>query len=63
MGPAEVNLIYAPQMGEKQPDDVSKYYLESLLELMVNQVIIKNKLLIFIYHKIGVKLILISVLF
>lgn len=44
MGPAEANLIYAPQMGEKQPDDVSKYYLESLLELMVNQVIIKNKL-------------------
>lgn len=27
-------------MGEKRPDDVSKYYLESLLELMVNQVII-----------------------
>ncbi|XP_026816588.1 ral GTPase-activating protein subunit alpha-1 isoform X1 [Rhopalosiphum maidis] len=34
----ETNLLYAPQMGEKQPDDVVKYYLESLLELMVNQV-------------------------
>lgn len=40
MGAAETNLLYPPQMGEKQPDDVAKYYLESLLELMVNQVII-----------------------
>lgn len=36
----EINLLYAPQIGEKQPDDIVKYYLESLLELMVNQVII-----------------------
>lgn len=36
----ETNLIYPPQIGEKQPDDIVKYYLESLLELMVNQVII-----------------------
>lgn len=40
VGTVETNLLYAPQMGEKQPDDVVKYYLESLLELMVNQVII-----------------------
>lgn len=40
MSTVETNLLYAPQMGEKQPDDVVKYYLESLLELMVNQVII-----------------------
>lgn len=38
VGTVETNLLYAPQMGEKQPDDVVKYYLESLLELMVNQV-------------------------
>lgn len=37
---AEINVLYAPQIGEKQPDDIVKYYLESLLELMVNQVII-----------------------
>ncbi|VVC33952.1 Hypothetical protein CINCED_3A022064 [Cinara cedri] len=34
----ETSILYPPQMGEKQPDDVVKYYLESLLELMVNQV-------------------------
>lgn len=38
----ETSIIYPPQMGEKQPDDVVKYYLESLLELMVNQVMIFN---------------------
>lgn len=42
VGTVETNILYAPQMGEKQPDDVVKYYLESVLELMVNQVIIIN---------------------
>lgn len=46
VGTVETNLLYAPQMGEKQPDDVVKYYLESLLELMVNQVIIINVFII-----------------
>lgn len=44
----ETNLIYPPQMGEKQPDDIVKYYLESVLELMVNQVIIQNSFYLFI---------------
>lgn len=37
-------------MGEKQPDDVVKYYLESLLELMVNQVIIINVFIIYLVY-------------
>lgn len=43
IGPIEItetNHLYSPIMGEKPPDDLSKYYLESLLELMVNQVIV-----------------------
>lgn len=39
-------------MGEKQPDDVVKYYLESLLELMVNQVIIINVFIYLVYNKV-----------
>ncbi|XP_050439323.1 ral GTPase-activating protein subunit alpha-1 isoform X2 [Adelges cooleyi] len=38
VGPLETTPLYGPQIGEKQPDDTIKYYLESLLELMVNQV-------------------------
>ncbi|XP_050530859.1 ral GTPase-activating protein subunit alpha-1 isoform X4 [Daktulosphaira vitifoliae] len=38
IGPLEITVLYGPQAGEKQPDDLVKYYLESLLEFMVNQV-------------------------
>lgn len=58
VGTVETNLLYAPQMGEKQPEDVVKYYLESLLELMVNQVIIINVFIInLVYNKVFRKII------
>ncbi|XP_075222670.1 putative Rho GTPase-activating protein CG5521 [Lycorma delicatula] len=38
VSPVEIQAIFPPQSGEKQPDDPMKYFLEALLEFMVTQV-------------------------
>lgn len=38
ISPVELQAVFPPQSGEKQPDDPMKYFLEALLEFMVTQV-------------------------
>ncbi|XP_039283019.1 ral GTPase-activating protein subunit alpha-1 [Nilaparvata lugens] len=38
VAPVELQAIFPPQSGEKQPEDPMKYFLEALLEFMVTQV-------------------------
>ncbi|RZF33885.1 hypothetical protein LSTR_LSTR009909 [Laodelphax striatellus] len=38
VAPVELQAVFPPQSGEKQPEDSMKYFLEALLEFMVTQV-------------------------
>lgn len=38
ISPAEIQPVFPPQGGEKQPDDPMKFFLDALLEFMVTQV-------------------------
>lgn len=45
IGPAEIQPVFPPQGGEKQPDDPMKFFLDALLEFMVTQVNIYLRLM------------------